>query len=83
VRRFCLPISQEFGKSIEWFLTGNVKLARGKAVGGRIYRVKITLKGIRAPIWHRVQVPGITWLLIFHDVIQTVFGWRDVTSTSF
>jgi hypothetical protein len=54
-----------------------VTLARRKTIGGRIYQVKITLKGIRPPIWRRVQVPGIVWLLVFHDVIQTVFGWTE------
>jgi Plasmid pRiA4b ORF-3-like protein len=39
--------------------------------------VKITLRGIRPPIWRRVQVPGSLPLAALHDVIQTVFGWTD------
>ena len=44
---------------------------------GRNYQMKITLKGIRPPIWRRVQVPGMIRLAGFHAVIQTVFGWTD------
>ena len=47
-----------------------------KALGGN-YQMKITLKGIRPPIWRRVQVPGTIRLARFHAVIQTVFGWTD------
>ena len=41
----------------------------------RNYQIKITLKGIRPPIWRRVQVPGTIRLAGFHEVVQTVFGW--------
>jgi hypothetical protein len=44
---------------------------------GRNYQMKITLKGIRPPIWRRVQVPGTIRLAGFHEVIQAVFGWTD------
>ena len=47
-----------------------------KALGGN-YQMKITLKGIRPPIWRRVQVPGSIRLAGLHAVIQTVFGWTD------
>ena len=42
-----------------------------------MYQVKITLRGIRPPIWRRVQLPGTIALATVHDVIQTVFGWTD------
>ena len=44
---------------------------------GRNYQMKITLKGIRPPIWRRVQVSATMRLAVFHNVIQTVFGWTD------
>src|SRR5712691_3135102 len=48
-----------------------------KSLAGRNYQMKITLKGIRPPIWRRIQVPGTIRLASFHGVIQTVFGWTD------
>jgi hypothetical protein len=42
-----------------------------------MYQMTITLRGIRPPIWRRVQVPGAIRLAALHDVIQTVFGWTD------
>ena len=48
-----------------------------KTAGAGIYQLKITLKGIRPPIWRRVQVPGAMRLAALHEVIQTVFGWTD------
>ena len=48
-----------------------------KILNGRVYQLNLTLKGIRPPIWRRVQVPGTLSLAAFHDMIQTVFGWTD------
>ncbi len=42
-----------------------------------IYQFKISLKGIRPPIWRRVLVPSKLRLSDFHQVIQTVFGWTN------
>ena len=50
---------------------------RAKILGRRVYQLKITLRGIRPPIWRRVQVSGTMRLARFHAVIQTVFGWTD------
>ncbi len=44
---------------------------------GRAYQMTITLRGIRPPIWRRVEVPGAIRLAALHEVIQTVFGWTD------
>ena len=48
-----------------------------KALPDRNYQMKITLKGVRPPIWRRVQVLGTIRLAEFHAVIQTVFGWTE------
>ncbi|MBN1316452.1 MAG: plasmid pRiA4b ORF-3 family protein [Anaerolineales bacterium] len=42
-----------------------------------IYQIKITLDGIRPPIWRRIQVPGNFTLSKLHDVIQIIMGWYD------
>ena len=34
-------------------------LTKGEAVGGSIYQAKVALRGIRPPIWRRVQVPSL------------------------
>jgi len=48
-----------------------------KAIAGRNYQMKITLRGIRPPVWRRVLVPARIRLGRLHVVIQTVFGWTD------
>lgn len=48
-----------------------------KTLVGRVYQLHITLRGIRPPIWRRIQVPGPLTLATVHDVIQTLFGWTD------
>ena len=42
-----------------------------------IYRVKITLRDIRPPIWRRIELKGSTSLYKLHQIIQEVFGWFD------
>lgn len=48
-----------------------------KKTDGRLFQMTVTLKGIRRPIWRRVQVAGGIRLSDFHDAIQTAFGWTD------
>ena len=48
-----------------------------KLLTGRAYQLMITLRGIRPPIWRRVQVPGAIRLAALHEAIQTVFGWTN------
>jgi hypothetical protein len=42
-----------------------------------IYQLKITLVGIRPPIWRRIQVPSTIPLCCLHDAFQPVMGWTD------
>ena len=42
----------------------------------RIYQLKITLRGIKPPIWRRVQVPECT-LTDLHEIIQVAMGWDE------
>ena len=40
-----------------------------------IYQMKVSLIGIKPPIWRTIQVTGDTTLEIFDDIIQISMGW--------
>jgi hypothetical protein len=42
-----------------------------------VYQFKITLKGIRPPIWRRFQVKDAISFEQLHQVIQYVMGWEN------
>jgi hypothetical protein len=42
---------------------------------GEIVRLKVTLRGIRPPIWRRLLVPSATRLSSLHAAIQSAMGW--------
>jgi hypothetical protein len=42
-----------------------------------VYTLKVTLKGVRPPIWRRVLVADTTTLFQLHAVIQALMGWED------
>ena len=48
-----------------------------KAKTSAIYQLKITLEGVRPPIWRRVLAPGGMRLDDLHRVIQIAMGWTD------
>ena len=41
------------------------------------YQIKVTLDGIRPPIWRRLVVPANIELAELHRVIQVAMGWYD------
>ena len=43
----------------------------------QVYQFKITLKGIKPPIWRRIQVPATYSFWDLHVAIQDVMGWLD------
>ncbi len=47
------------------------------AVPKKVYQIKVTLQGIRPPIWRRLEVTSDTKLSELHDIIQTAMGWQD------
>lgn len=51
------------------------QIRSGQAAGG-IYQLKITLLGIKPPIWRRIQVKDCT-LDELHEHIQTAMGWTN------
>ncbi len=50
--------------------------ARAKS-NDSVLRLKITLRGIRPPIWRRLLVPPVTRLSDLHLGIQIAFGWYN------
>jgi hypothetical protein len=42
-----------------------------------VYQMKVTLDGIRPPIWRRIQVRGDISLFKLHKILQVVMGWYD------
>jgi hypothetical protein len=49
----------------------------GNAGTPGVYRLTITLEGIRPAIWRRFEVPSTITLAKLHRVLQRVMGWRD------
>jgi len=50
----------------------------GAAVNpSQICQLKVTLRGIKPPIWRRILVPHDISLEKLHHVLQTVMGWTD------
>ncbi len=43
--------------------------------GRSVHQLKVTLRGLRPPVWRRLQVLSSTTLGEFHHVIQVAMGW--------
>jgi len=43
----------------------------------KVFQFKITLKGIRPPIWRRIQIPETYTFWDLHVAIQDAMGWFD------
>jgi hypothetical protein len=48
---------------------------KGESMPEKSIQLKITLKGMRPPIWRRFVVPASIRLDKLHDVVQMVMGW--------
>ena len=52
------------------------KEPKTKIPAGTVFQFKITLQGIKPPIWRRIQTKDCT-LDKFHEHIQTAMGWTN------
>ena len=43
----------------------------------KVYQIKVTVKGVRPPIWRRLLVPAEMTLERLHAAIQVAIGWQD------
>jgi len=43
-----------------------------------VYQLKVTLNGLRPPIWRRIQVTDEIRLDRLHEILQIVIGWTDI-----
>lgn len=43
----------------------------------QILRLKITLEGIRPPIWRKIDIPNTYTFHQLHYIIQIAFGWQN------
>ena len=40
-----------------------------------VYQLKVSLIGIKPPIWRRIQITGDTTLDVLHGILQMAMGW--------
>jgi len=47
------------------------------SVAAKIWRLKVTLRGSRPPIWRRLEVHANVTLFQLHEILQIVMGWTN------
>jgi hypothetical protein len=43
----------------------------------RVYQLKVTLHGVKPPVWRRLLVPSSISLRKLHDILQVALGWTE------
>ncbi len=57
--------------------SSRVTASSGGRLSRRLYRLKVTLRRVRPPIWRRIEVCSDIRLAGLHSVIQDAMGWGD------
>jgi len=52
-------------------------MARKATTTGDIVKLKVTLTGMRPPVWRRLLLPAAMTLRDLHDAIQASMGWEN------
>ena len=42
-----------------------------------LYQIKVSLNGVKPPVWRRLLLSSTTILPTLHDIIQIAMGWTD------
>ncbi|HEX6682585.1 MAG TPA: plasmid pRiA4b ORF-3 family protein [Candidatus Limnocylindrales bacterium] len=64
------PGARELARSVTEFAASGAPRSSDQVV-----QLKVSLQGMRPPIWRRVQVPATATLGDLHEVIQVAYGW--------
>jgi Plasmid pRiA4b ORF-3-like protein len=60
-----------------FFLCLAIPLSAVRSSAMEVYAIKVTLIGIRPPVWRRILVPRDITLRNLHRTLQTVMGWTN------
>ncbi|MEW6750870.1 MAG: plasmid pRiA4b ORF-3 family protein [Candidatus Latescibacterota bacterium] len=52
-------------------------MARTRTGSPKVYQLKVTLRGVRPPVWRRIQVAGDSRLDELHHILQVAMGWTN------
>jgi hypothetical protein len=66
------PDAEAVAAAVDRYLVDHPELARPV-----IYQLKITLVGMRPPVWRQVHLAATSTLGTLHEVIQVLFDWDD------
>lgn len=57
--------------------SAKVRSLKNRQLTKGVYRIKVTLRGSKPPIWRRLELLADTQLEELHAIIQTIFEWTN------